>query len=180
MNRIAIIAAVVSLSAAPAFAATSTNDHPADTPPIHQSTANQQPAADQVPAQPQNQMNRQSQQVKLDQKQSQLDRQQMEPQQAQLDRRMDQGKSNGAQAMDTQASARKATWRADRSRNLRERIDWRANQETKALNLLEAQGFTRFRDFRAVGNDIYAANVLHHGQRMTVDVNPQTSQITRG
>jgi hypothetical protein len=60
------------------------------------------------------------------------------------------------------------------------RSDWRANQETKALNLLEAQGFSTFRDFRPAANDQYAANVMQHGRLTTVYVNPQDGQITRG
>lgn len=60
------------------------------------------------------------------------------------------------------------------------RTDWRANQETKALNLLEAQGFSSFRNFRPVANDQYAANVMQHGRSMTVYVNPQDGRITRG
>lgn len=60
------------------------------------------------------------------------------------------------------------------------RSDWRANQETRALNLLEAQGFSNFRDFQPVANDQYAANVMQHGRSMTVYVNPQDGQITRG
>jgi hypothetical protein len=58
--------------------------------------------------------------------------------------------------------------------------DWRANQETKALNLLEAQGFSNFTGFRPAGQDQYAANVVQHGRSMTVHVNPQDGQITRG
>jgi hypothetical protein len=77
----------------------------------------------------------------------------------------DQG--NGARAGDTQAGQEA-------------RGDWHANEETKALNLLEAQGLARFCDFRPIGNDIYAANVLQYGHGMTVDVNPLTNQITRG
>jgi hypothetical protein len=61
-----------------------------------------------------------------------------------------------------------------------ERSDWRANQETRALNLLEAQGFANFTDFRRAGNDQYAANVLQHGRDVTIHVNPQDGQITRG
>lgn len=61
-----------------------------------------------------------------------------------------------------------------------QRSDWRANQETKALNLLEAQGFTSFTDFRPAGHDQYAANVMRRGHDTTVWVNPQDGQITRG
>lgn len=61
-----------------------------------------------------------------------------------------------------------------------QRSNWRANQETKALNLLEAQGFTSFTDFRPAGSDQYAANVMQHGHDVTVRVNPQDGQISRG
>lgn len=61
-----------------------------------------------------------------------------------------------------------------------QRSDWRANQETKALNLLEAQGFASFTDFRPAGGDQYAANVVRHGHDMTVRVDPADGRITRG
>ena len=61
-----------------------------------------------------------------------------------------------------------------------QRSGWQANQETKALNVLEAQGFASFSNFRPVGNDHYAANVIQHGRDTTVQIDPQDGQITRG
>jgi hypothetical protein len=55
---------------------------------------------------------------------------------------------------------------------------WRqkADRATHALNMLEAQGFTRFSDFQPKGTD-FTARVRKHGQTVQVTINPDTNQI---
>ena len=50
---------------------------------------------------------------------------------------------------------------------------------TRALNLLEAQGYGNFTNFRRAGND-YDATVSQNGKTFPVTVDPATGQITRG
>ena len=52
-----------------------------------------------------------------------------------------------------------------------------ADRETQALNLLEAKGYGAFTNFRPAGND-FAATVTRDGRTMTVQVNPQSGQVT--
>ncbi len=53
-----------------------------------------------------------------------------------------------------------------------------ARRETKALNLIEANGYGDYTDFHAVGKN-FAAQVDRHGQRLTVIANPDTGQVTQ-
>ena len=50
---------------------------------------------------------------------------------------------------------------------------------TKALNMLEAQGYGAFSNFRPVGGN-FAATVSQNGKTFQVTVDPATGQITRG
>lgn len=58
---------------------------------------------------------------------------------------------------------------------------WRqqADRATHALNMLEAQGFTRFSHFQANGGD-FIASVHEHGQTAQVTIDPDTNQILKG
>jgi hypothetical protein len=56
----------------------------------------------------------------------------------------------------------------------------RANRETKALNMLEAKGYTDFTNFHRVRPGVFAASVDQHGHWMSVQVNPLDNQIMRG
>ncbi len=58
---------------------------------------------------------------------------------------------------------------------------WRRNADraTRALNMLEAQGFTRFSDFKASGAD-FTAEVRKHGKTARVTIDPDTNQILTG
>lgn len=53
-----------------------------------------------------------------------------------------------------------------------------ANRMTDALNLLEAQGYGSFSNFKADGAN-YEATVTQNGQSFTVVINPDSGQITR-
>jgi hypothetical protein len=62
-----------------------------------------------------------------------------------------------------------------------------ARRATKALNLLEVQGFggtieerrrNSFQDFRQLDNN-FAATILQNGRTFTVVVDPETGQVTR-
>src|SRR5690349_21853613 len=53
-----------------------------------------------------------------------------------------------------------------------------AAEATRALNLLEAQGFTQFDDFHRVGSR-FEASVVRNGARERVSVDPVTGQISR-
>ena len=56
-------------------------------------------------------------------------------------------------------------------------INARENRETKALNLLEAKGYTYFSNFKPDGRD-YSATVAKNGHNMTVLVDPAKGQVT--
>lgn len=49
---------------------------------------------------------------------------------------------------------------------------------TAALNVLEAQGYASFSDFRSSGS-AYTALVTDNGQQFRVVINPDTGQISR-
>jgi hypothetical protein len=53
-----------------------------------------------------------------------------------------------------------------------------ANRMTEALNLLEAQGYGSFSNFKADGAN-YQATVTQNGQSFTVTINPDSGQVTR-
>ena len=53
-----------------------------------------------------------------------------------------------------------------------------ANRMTQALNLLEAQGYGSFSNFKADGAN-YQATVTQDGQSFTVVINPDSGQVTR-
>ncbi|MGH6968447.1 MAG: PepSY domain-containing protein [Stellaceae bacterium] len=53
------------------------------------------------------------------------------------------------------------------------------SSSTTALNLLEAQGYGSFTDFRRDGQD-YAATVSQNGKSFPVKIDPATGQVTRG
>jgi hypothetical protein len=55
---------------------------------------------------------------------------------------------------------------------------WPKNAATRALNLLEANGYGDFTNFHPMGHD-YAATVSQNGQTFAVTINPETGQITR-
>jgi hypothetical protein len=57
------------------------------------------------------------------------------------------------------------------------RNDASANRMTKALNLLEAQGYGVFSNFKAEGKD-YAATVTRTGHTETLRVDPDSGQVT--
>ena len=52
------------------------------------------------------------------------------------------------------------------------------SRATAALNVLEAQGYASFSDFRPSGN-AYTALVTDNGQQFRVVINPDTGQISR-
>ncbi len=54
-----------------------------------------------------------------------------------------------------------------------------ADRATHALNLLESQGYTRFSDFQANGQN-FTADVTRGGKTMVVMINPDTNQILPG
>ena len=56
-------------------------------------------------------------------------------------------------------------------------INAREDRETKALNLLEAKGYTYFSNFKPDGRD-YSATVAKNGHNMTVLVDPAKGQVT--
>src|SRR5882757_6603394 len=58
-----------------------------------------------------------------------------------------------------------------------QRINQTENRETKALNLLEAQGYASFSNFKSDGNE-YSATVAKNGHTMTVMVDPVNGRIT--
>jgi Peptidase propeptide and YPEB domain len=53
-----------------------------------------------------------------------------------------------------------------------------ANRMTEALNLLEAQGYGSFSNFKADGAN-YEATVSQNGKSFTVVINPDSGQVTR-
>jgi hypothetical protein len=53
-----------------------------------------------------------------------------------------------------------------------------SSRATTALNILEAQGYANFSDFRPDG-DMFTAVVNDGGQQFRVAINPDTGQITR-
>jgi hypothetical protein len=53
-----------------------------------------------------------------------------------------------------------------------------SSRATTALNVLEAQGYANFSDFRPDG-DMFTAVVNDGGQQFRVGINPDTGQITR-
>lgn len=52
------------------------------------------------------------------------------------------------------------------------------NRETKALNILSANGYVGVTDFRREGKS-YLADVDHNGKRVAVTVDPMTGKITQ-
>jgi hypothetical protein len=60
------------------------------------------------------------------------------------------------------------------------RVALRANRETKALNMLEAKGYTQFTDFHRIHNGLFGARVDRNGHWMSVQINPLDNQIMRG
>jgi peptidase YpeB-like protein len=64
------------------------------------------------------------------------------------------------------------------ARAQRDRPNPREERITRALNVLEAQGYASFKDFRADGKN-YAATVKSAGKPMTVLVDPDTGQVIR-
>lgn len=48
---------------------------------------------------------------------------------------------------------------------------------THALNLLEAEGYSDFRNFHAAGND-FAATITSQGRTFTVMIDPDSNQVT--
>ena len=59
-----------------------------------------------------------------------------------------------------------------------QRNDPQGMRATHALNLLEAQGFGQFSNFRRDG-DIFSANVTKNGRTTTVLIDPSTNRIQR-
>jgi hypothetical protein len=59
-----------------------------------------------------------------------------------------------------------------------ERTDVQGDRMTRALNLLEANGYGDFSNFQQSGND-FTARVTRNGKPFTLLVNPDTNQITR-
>jgi hypothetical protein len=59
-------------------------------------------------------------------------------------------------------------------------IAQRANRETKALNMLEAKGYTDFTNFHRVRPSVFTASVDQHGHWTSVQVDPLDNQIMRG
>jgi hypothetical protein len=51
-----------------------------------------------------------------------------------------------------------------------------ANRYTKALNLLESKGYTKFSDFHRTG-DTFQAQVTHDGKTMTVTIDPDAGLV---
>jgi len=56
-------------------------------------------------------------------------------------------------------------------------INAREDRETKALNLLEARGYTYFSNFKPDGRD-YSASVAKNGHNMNVLVDPAKGVVT--
>lgn len=56
--------------------------------------------------------------------------------------------------------------------------DQEAERITKALNLLEANGYGDFKNFQPDGQN-YVADVMSGGQQMKVAVDPSSGQVTR-
>jgi hypothetical protein len=50
-------------------------------------------------------------------------------------------------------------------------------RDTRALNMLEANGYAAFSNFRQQGND-FAADVKQNGRQFTVLVDPDSGKIT--
>jgi hypothetical protein len=59
-----------------------------------------------------------------------------------------------------------------------EGTDLQGDRMTRALNLLEANGYGDFSNFQQSGND-FTARVTRNGKPFTLLVNPDTNQITR-
>jgi hypothetical protein len=57
-----------------------------------------------------------------------------------------------------------------------QRVAHAGDPDTKALNLLEANGYTDIKSFRAVGSD-YEARVDQNGKLITVTVDPGTGKV---
>lgn len=68
--------------------------------------------------------------------------------------------------------------KAERAARRDDRADRQETRMTHALNLLEANGYGAFSDFKRDGDD-FAATVSQSGTPFTVIVNPDTDQITR-
>ncbi len=54
-----------------------------------------------------------------------------------------------------------------------------SGRDTKALNMLEANGYTRFSNFRSDGKNFEATVTANNGKQMTVIVDPDSGHITR-
>jgi hypothetical protein len=51
-------------------------------------------------------------------------------------------------------------------------------RDTRALNILEANGYAAFSNFRQQGND-FAADVTRNGQHFAVVIDPDTATVTQ-
>jgi hypothetical protein len=150
MNRIAMTAALVGLSAAPAFAASQSNNTPVTNPPAQQQQLNARQAQNDNASQAQNNAGSQA-----------------------------NGNHDQNTAMNQHGNNGNGQALASQSADQRHRRTV-ANRETKALNMLEAHGFTQFTDFHRIHNGLFGARVDRSGRWMSVQVNPLDNQIMRG
>ena len=181
MKRIAMIAALVGLSAAPAFAASQNSNTPPANPPTQSA---QPPRNQQQIDHKQTQLDQQQQ--RIDQHQAKLDQQQLQHGQSQAQNNPNGNSShqgNGSQdqntAMNRQGSNGNGQARASQSAYQQHRRTL-ADRETKALNMLEAHGYAQFTDFHRIHNGLFGARVDRNGRWMSVQVNPLDDQIMRG
>ncbi len=56
----------------------------------------------------------------------------------------------------------------------------RGDRATKALNMLEANGFTHFTNFHRMHNGLFGASVDRNGRWRSVQIDPSDNQIMRG